>query len=463
MTRRSVNLVEFWLRLAFFSIPAMAFGIAGYIRFRTGYFQTSDINIRSYWALSVFVTLLWALVIEHLKLDRIDSLLRMQTGIRMSLLATTYCTLLLLSGLFFYRTTLFARLFLGLGCSLMFLLSIAMMHLFRGVIYAVIRAPNGRFPIAIIGADDVAFGIARQLSCNPFAPCEVACFVALPGQVSRITDGRVLDWHQLDDVVQVYGCNEALLALSPERFGEAHQLLESLQRLSVPTKLVLHLGPTSLTPDRIFDFYGIPLMDVRAHPVESVRYALGKRIFDMAFAAVALLLTSPIMAAIALGIKLTSPGPVLFVQNRVGLNGRLFRMYKFRSMKVSDSAESDTRWTTPEDPRRTLIGSWLRKTSLDELPQFINVLKGDMSVVGPRPERPHFVKEFLNDISKYSNRHYLKVGITGWAQVNGWRGDTSIQKRLEFDLYYLRNWSIAFDCKIIFLTVLRGLSSSNAY
>src|SRR5207237_761331 len=178
------------------------------------------------------------------------------------------------SGLFFYRTTLFARLFLVFGLSLMFVLSIAMMHLFRGVIYAVMRAPNGRFPIAIIGADDVALEIARQLACNPFAPCQVACFVALPGQISRITSSRVLDWDELEDVVQVYGCNEALLALPPDRFGEAHRLLELLQQLSVPTKLVLNLGPTLLTTDRIFDFYGLPLIDVRAHPVESVRYAL---------------------------------------------------------------------------------------------------------------------------------------------------------------------------------------------
>jgi lipopolysaccharide/colanic/teichoic acid biosynthesis glycosyltransferase len=132
-------------------------------------------------------------------------------------------------------------------------------------------------------------------------------------------------------------------------------------------------------------------------------------------------------------------------------------------MRVASSEESDTTWTTADDSRCTVIGSWLRKSSLDELPQFINVLRGEMSVVGPRPERPHFVREFLSEISRYNNRHYLKVGITGWAQVNGWRGDTSIPKRVEFDLYYLRNWSMSFDLKIILLTCFKGMISKHAY
>jgi len=166
---------------------------------------------------------------------------------------------------------------------------------------------------------------------------------------------------------------------------------------------------------------------------------------------------------IALAIRLTSPGPVLFAQDRVGLNGRVFRVYKFRTMSTGNAEESDTRWTTSDDPRRTKLGAFLRATNLDELPQFFNVLKGDMSVVGPRPERPYFVKKFQDDVAQYSTRHYLKVGITGWAQVNGWRGDTSIAKRVEHDLYYLQNWSLWFDIKIICLTLWRGFFSKNAY
>jgi exopolysaccharide biosynthesis polyprenyl glycosylphosphotransferase len=198
-------------------------------------------------------------------------------------------------------------------------------------------------------------------------------------------------------------------------------------------------------------------------PVESFTYVVGKRVFDLCFAGAAITLTAPLMALIALAIKLTSPGPVFFKQERVGLNGRTFRMYKFRTMRQAAKAESDCRWTERHDPRRTRIGCWLRAASLDELPQFINVLKGEMSVVGPRPERPYFVEQFMRAVSLYDTRHYLKVGITGWAQVNGWRGDTSIARRLEHDLYYLNNWSFAFDLRIILLTVLHLFSPKNAY
>jgi exopolysaccharide biosynthesis polyprenyl glycosylphosphotransferase len=176
-----------------------------------------------------------------------------------------------------------------------------------------------------------------------------------------------------------------------------------------------------------------------------------------------LLVTSPLMGLIALLIRLTSPGPIFFVQERVGLNGVPFLMYKFRTMRVSDFSDSDTRWTIEADPRRTPLGTFLRKTSLDELPQFINVLKGDMSVVGPRPERPHFVQQFLQEVGRYNHRHCLRVGITGWAQVNGWRGNTSIEKRVECDLYYLQNWSLIFDLRIILMTIFSALIGKNAY
>src|SRR5262249_6420404 len=153
------------------------------------------------------------------------------------------------------------------------------------------------------------------------------------------------------------------------------------------------------------------------------------------------------------GVRITSPGPIFHLQEGVGLNGKLFKMDKFRSMYVSSDAESNTRWTITSDPRCTAFGAFLRRMNLDELPQFWNVLLGHMSVVGPRPERPYFVEKFLTDISRYNSRHYLKVGITGWAQVNGLRGDTSIRRRLEYDLYYLRNWSFTFDLQIILLTI----------
>ena len=154
---------------------------------------------------------------------------------------------------------------------------------------------------------------------------------------------------------------------------------------------------------------------------------------------------------------------MLFAQNRVGFKGDVFKMYKFRTMRTSSGTEGDTRWTSANDSRRTRVGTLLRRTSLDELPQFFNVLRGDMSVVGPRPERPHFVEKFAIEVPRYRARHYLKVGITGWAQVNGWRGDTSIEKRIEHDLYYLQNWSLLFDLRIVIRTVLHTVNAKHAY
>lgn len=169
------------------------------------------------------------------------------------------------------------------------------------------------------------------------------------------------------------------------------------------------------------------------------------------------------MLAAAISVKATSRGPLIFKQERVGLHNKPFQMYKFRSMEVQSSADEKKGWTTKNDPRVTKVGRILRSTSIDELPQFFNVLKGDMSLIGPRPERPLFVEKFKEEIPRYMIKHQVRPGITGWAQVNGYRGDTSIKKRIEYDLYYIENWSMTFDLKILFLTVFKGFINKNAY
>jgi exopolysaccharide biosynthesis polyprenyl glycosylphosphotransferase len=176
-----------------------------------------------------------------------------------------------------------------------------------------------------------------------------------------------------------------------------------------------------------------------------------------------IVITSPVLLAVAIGIKLTSPGPVIFKQERVGLNRRKFSMYKFRSMQQASKKTADTGWTTENDTRKTKIGTFIRKTSLDELPQFFNVLFGHMSVVGPRPERPFFVEQFKEEIPKYMVKHHIRPGITGWAQSNGLRGDTSIQERISLDIFYIENWTFLFDIKIIWLTIYKGFANKNAY
>ena len=202
---------------------------------------------------------------------------------------------------------------------------------------------------------------------------------------------------------------------------------------------------------------GLPMINLRRIPLDNMANAFIKRAMDVVGALVLIVLTSPLMLIAAVGVKLSSPGPVLFKQERVGRNKKPFYMYKFRSMRVN--ASEKTGWSRNEDPRKTPFGSFIRKFSIDELPQFFNVLKGDMSLVGPRPEVPFYVEQFKEEIPRYMVKHQVRPGITGWAQVNGYRGDTSIKKRIEYDLYYIENWNVFFDLKILLMTLTRSMNS----
>src|SRR5207245_133329 len=192
------------------------------------------------------------------------------------------------------------------------------------------------------------------------------------------------------------------------------------------------------------EFEMVPFIHLRESRLYGLNRVL-KRAFDLVFGGLGLAVAAPIMLAIAVGLKLTTPGPVLYHQERMGVDGRRFRMLKFRTMRVDAEAETGPVWACPDDPRRTALGVFLRGTSLDELPQLFNVLRGEMSLVGPRPEHPGFVEEFRRRVPGYMLRHKVKAGITGWAQINGWRGNTSIEKRIECDLYYIERWSLGFD------------------
>jgi Undecaprenyl-phosphate glucose phosphotransferase len=209
------------------------------------------------------------------------------------------------------------------------------------------------------------------------------------------------------------------------------------------------------------EFEGLPVISVQSCPLDGPNLMV-KRSIDLVLAAVLTVILAPLMLLIGLLIKLGSRGPVLYAQERVSFDGSRFTIYKFRTMSV-DAEQAGPGWTKPEDARVTALGRWLRQLSLDELPQLFNVLRGDMSIVGPRPERPVFIAEFRQRVPRYMLRHKVPAGITGWAQVNGWRGDTSIDKRIEYDLYYIENWSLFLDLKILFLTLIRGISNRNAY
>ena len=267
----------------------------------------------------------------------------------------------------------------------------------------------------------------------------------------------------LPELLENQSIDEVVVALPINAHEKYGGIVDECEKAGVRIRIIPDYYKFLSNSPKIEEFDGIPLLNVRKIPLDDPLERFVKRVLDIFISAVAIIITCPVMICIALGIKLTSPGPVFFRQQRVGLNNRPFNMLKFRTMHIIDDTTAATTWTTADDPRKTIFGSFLRKTSLDELPQFFNVLLGNMSVVGPRPERPFFVDQFKEEVSKYMVKHQVKPGITGWAQVNGWRGDTSIEKRIECDIYYIENWNLLLDIRIMLKTVFKGLVNKNAY
>jgi len=261
---------------------------------------------------------------------------------------------------------------------------------------------------------------------------------------------------EVGEIAQRERIDHLYVALPLEEHTKLLDLVELTSRECVDVKVVPDLLQFITLRARLEDLDGLPIININDVPLQGFNSWL-KRAIDVALSAAALLVLALPLAVIATLVKLTSRGAVFYAQERMGLDGKAFTVYKFRSMY--DGAESETGpvWAREDDPRATPIGRWLRRLDLDELPQLWNVLRGDMSIVGPRPERPFFVEQFKHHIPQYMLRHKVKAGITGWAQVNGWRGNTSLEKRIEYDLYYIENWSVTLDLKIMWLTVFRGL------
>jgi Undecaprenyl-phosphate glucose phosphotransferase len=252
------------------------------------------------------------------------------------------------------------------------------------------------------------------------------------------------------------------VALPPEQHLRMLELLDSTSREMVDVKVVPDLLQVIALRARLEDLDGVPVININDVPLQGFNTAV-KRSIDIAISSVALLCVAIPLAIVALLVRLTSRGPVFYRQDRTGLDGKSFSIVKFRSMFDDAERETGPVWTVPGDPRVTPLGRFLRRSNLDELPQLWNVLRGDMSIVGPRPERPHFVEQFKHRIPQYMLRHKVKAGLTGWAQVNGWRGNTALEKRIEYDLYYIENWSVRLDLKIMWLTLIRGFFHKHAY
>ena len=267
---------------------------------------------------------------------------------------------------------------------------------------------------------------------------------------------------QLPQIIQQQRIDQVFISLSLKEQHRLEELKDLLSEQWVDVRIVPDLGSFRTLHTDIESFAGMPLVTLVQSPMTGWNQVL-KRLLDLAGAILALILFSPLMLLIAFLVKITSPGPILYRQQRMGLDGKTFFTLKFRSMRQDAEKQTGAVWATENDTRRTTLGVYLRRFNLDELPQLFNVLNGEMSLVGPRPERPVLIEEFKSKIPNYMLRHKVKAGITGWAQINGWRGNTSLEKRIEHDLYYIERWSVWLDLKILLLTVFKGFVDPNAY
>ncbi len=457
---RRLRLYQFIFRIYCFLLPLAVFAVSAVVL--RGLALTQSFG-RDYIFLAVILTLVWIVSCEHFEVTDIQALFLDVHGMRNSIKALLWTYMSGFTMLFFYRGATYSRLLFATSAVLLLLGNLLLRAIFRR---RIIRLSSGqeRTRVAIVGTDAFALRTAQRLACSNIAPCETVAFVRVPGQPMDAMPGVPV--YELDELLTRNLRNfadDVVIAVSPETLPILSRLVTELKALAVPIRLILDFGSDLTVRDRLFRIGGTSMLDVHIAPTETIGYVILKRAFDVVFALFALTIAGIPMLLIAAAVRLTSPGPIFFAQERVGLNGQVFRILKFRTMKVASKEESDTQWTTANASRLTLIGGFLRKSSLDELPQFFNVLQGEMSVVGPRPERPHFVDKFADEIEAYNTRHHLKAGITGWAQVCGLRGDTDIAKRVEADLYYMQNWSLGFDLQIILLTLVTGLFAENAY
>lgn len=448
------------LRAAIVVLPLVSFLLAGFVSvYLMG--VKPEFTSAEFVFFALFTTMVWSIVAERQEVSSIAKVSAENTGIRASFAACGITFVANLIVLFFVHQLSYSRAFIVLSVVFLLLLTVTVRTLVR-ILLRTVGGHRSAFRVLIVGTGRFAAQAATRIQHNEFVRSVVVGHIQLPGEEVRVTNVSIFQMDQMD-AIENLNADNILIAVPTDEFSCLRRCISKLNGLGKPIRIIVNSGNGMKVRDRVIQLGRLQMLDLDPSPMPSIGYFLFKRIFDMAFSSAVLLVLALPMLSIALAIRLTSRGPILFRQQRVGRNGKVFTMYKFRTMRATSTNEGDTRWTGEDDPRRTAIGAFLRKSSLDELPQFFNVLKGEMSVVGPRPERPHFVGKFRKNITLYQTRHHLNVGITGWAQVNGLRGDTSIPKRVRYDLYYLHHWSMLFDMRIILMTIWGGFMGKNAY
>ena len=378
---------------------------------------------------------------------------------------TVLSILILTASTFFYREESFSRIQAAYFWVLVTFLIIVSHMLVRVILMEARKRGFNLRHLLIIGSGDLGQMVAEKISLHPEFGMNIVGFLTEhPEKIgSEVSGSKVLGLYQdVSKIIKKYNIDQLYIALPLHAHDRVGKILENLEEETVDIKVVPDLIKFMNLQAGVEELDGLPVVNLNESPLYGWNIVI-KRTSDIVLSALAIFVSSPLLLLIAIIIKLESRGPVIFRQERAGLDGKGFEMYKFRSMRVDAEDKTGPVWASKEDDRRTRLGTFLRKTSFDELPQLFNVLCGDMSLVGPRPERPVFVKDFKKSIPRYMLRLKMKAGLTGWAQVNGWRGNTSLDKRIEFDLYYIKNWSLFFDFKIILLTFWKGFVNPHAY
>lgn len=421
--------------------------------------------LREYLFLCLFIPLIWGVIFKAMNMYRPRRISGHLTEAYDVLKATTVAVGLLIVVTYVGKQETVSRILFGYFWLFSCAGLIGSRLIFREFLRFVRRRGYNLRHILILGTDELGQSLLQEIRRHPELGLNVVGF--LTGNAyevrQRIEEVEVLGTiDQVQVFVRSRGIDQIFIALPLEAMSALEKILQQLSTEMVDIKIVPDLYQHVILQGSIEEFAGHPIVTLSGSPMYGWNQVI-KRLFDVAVTIPLLIVGLPVFAAIACLVKATSRGPMFYTQERMGYDGCILRMIKFRTMQEDAERDTGEVWAQRDDPRRTRLGAVLRRTSLDELPQLWNVLKGEMSLVGPRPERPVFVEEFRQRFPRYMLRHRVKAGITGWAQVQGWRGNTSLEKRLEHDLYYIQHWSLLLDIKILWLTLWRGFVNDNAY
>ncbi len=448
-------------------IISISLFMAWFIRFNTGIFKidTWYLDFKTYMIVLVVIIPLYVIIYNTVGLYQSHRLRSVGNEIFAILKANVIGILIFLGILFLTKQINYSRYLLFLFFIISCILSSLERMSMRLILRSFRKSGYNLKHIIVLGAGDSAMNFSSKIQKHKYLGYNIVGFLDDDEKIGFKINGAAVIGRieSLGRFIKEYNLDEVIIAISLSHYDRLGEIIKVCEKHGVKTQIIPDYYKYIPARPYIDQLDDLPIINIRYVPLDEAFNKLIKRTMDIIIALIGIIVTSPLLTLSFIIIKLTSPGPIFFKQTRVGLNRHNFEMYKFRSMKLQTEGESDTVWTTKNDPRKTKFGEFIRKTSIDELPQLLNVLKGDMSIIGPRPERPFFVDKFKEEIPKYMIKHHVRPGITGWAQVNGFRGDTSIKGRIEHDIYYIENWTLMLDIKIIFMTFFNGFINKNAY